>query len=188
MRGILTERGEGGERRVQGTHRESLAMSRNEATRLIETLRKDRSIWAHAPCEHEFRIAESRLFYQSDLPPEGKEWLKDQRQSLADLKKDIADLQRKLTSGFTEKSVQVKLGKTVEKVVPALPGFPYARHDCRAIFDPIDYVAFVGLGEGTVRRVDFLDIKTGNARLSQVQRAIKDAVEDGKVDVKELSP
>lgn len=163
-------------------------MSRSEAARLIETLRKDKSIWAQAPCEHEFRIADSQLFYHSELPPEGKEWLKDQRQSLADLRKEIAELQRKLTSGFTEKSVQVKLGKTVEKVVPALPGFPYARHDCRAIFDPIDYVAFVGLGEGVVSRVDFLDIKTGNARLSQVQRAIKESIEDGKVSVRELGP
>lgn len=161
-------------------------MTAVEAKKLIATLGTDRSIWASAPCGHEFRLSESQLFYHTDLPPEGEEWLRQLREQLEETRKEIDLLKVKLTTGFTEKSVQVKLGKTVEKVIPMLPGFPYARHDCRALFDPIDYIAFVGLGERQISRVDFLDVKTGNARLTAVQAAIKNAVEDGKVSLREM--
>lgn len=161
-------------------------MSRDSVTQLLEELRRDRTIWATAPCEHEFRLAESVLFYHSSPPAEGLEWIDAQKTAVSELKRHILELRRSLTAGFTEKSVQVKLGKTVEKVVSFLPGFPYDPHECRGIFDPIDYVVFEGLGRGSVSQIDFLDVKTGGSRLSTVQRAVRDAVEDGKVSVKEV--
>lgn len=161
-------------------------MSKDLVNALMQELRNDRMIWATAPCGHEFRLAESILFYHSNPPAEGLEWINAQKAGVTELKRQIAELRKSLTSGFTEKSVQVKLGKTVEKVVPILPGFPYDPHECRGIFEPIDYVVFEGLNHGRVSQIDFLDVKTGSSRLSTVQRSIRDAVEDGKVSVKEV--
>jgi predicted Holliday junction resolvase-like endonuclease len=161
-------------------------MSRSDAIRLIETLREDRAVWAIAPCEHEYRLSDSELFYGAEIPPAGKECVRTLREDLRVTQREVERLRSRLTSGFTKRSVEVKLGKTVEKIVTALPGFPIDRSDCRAIFDPIDYVGFVGLSAGNVSRLEFLDIKTGGARLSPVQKAIRDAVEDRKVNLREV--
>jgi predicted Holliday junction resolvase-like endonuclease len=157
-----------------------------EVESLLQSLREDRSVWAMAQCGHEFRLADSRLFYGSEVPEVGKEYIRTLRHDLIDLQREVKQLHNRLTEGFTKKSVDVKLGKTVEKIVTALPGFPLNRADCRAIFDPIDYLGFVGLSEGRVSRLEFIDIKTGNARLSNVQKSIRDAVEDGSVTIREL--
>jgi predicted Holliday junction resolvase-like endonuclease len=157
-----------------------------EVDRLLQSLRGDRSIRASAPCEHTYRLADSQLFYGSEVPQDGEEYIRTLRENLRQLRQEVRQLHTRLTEGFTKKSVEVKLGKTVEKIVPALPGFPFDRGDCRAIFDPIDYLAFVGLSKGRVSRLEFIDIKTGGARLNDRQKAIRDAVEDGKVSIREL--
>jgi predicted Holliday junction resolvase-like endonuclease len=156
-----------------------------EVERLLQSLREDRSVWATARCAHEYRLADSQLFYGSQIPQTGKEYVGTLRADLSELQREIKRLHDRLTSGFTKKSVEVKLGKTIEKIVPALPGFPLDRADCRAIFDPIDYLGFSGLSKGQVSRLEFIDVKTGNARLSNVQKAIRDVVEDGNVSITE---
>jgi predicted Holliday junction resolvase-like endonuclease len=161
-------------------------MPRNEVEILLESLRSDRAIWASAPCSHEFRLADSELFYGSNIPKTGKEYLRTLQEELKELDRENKRLLAALTTGFTKKSAEVKLGKTVEKVLPALPGFPHDRGDCRGIFEPIDYIAFVGLCRGNVTRLEFIDVKTGSARLSKVQKEIKDVVEEGKVVLREL--
>lgn len=75
----------------------------------------------------------------------------------------------------------VNFGKIAEKIVPSFDGYPFARSDCRAIFDPIDYLVFDGFARGNLKRIRFLDVKTGNANLNKHQRIIRDAIRAGKV-------
>lgn len=151
--------------------------------RFLGELRSDPAVWARAPCGHEYRLADSELFNGADLTPAARVFVELQRGVLRDLDAKAQARRHNLTDGFVQRSVEVKFGKTMEKIVPVLQGFPYDAGDCRAMFDPIDYVAFVGASGGAVSRVDFIDIKTGAAQLTQVQRQIRDAVEDGKVRV-----
>ena len=73
------------------------------------------------------------------------------------------------------------IGKVVEKIAPSLAGFPALTEECRALFEPIDYVVFQGLRKGVVDSLQFVDVKSGNAKLTTRQKEIRDAVEDGKV-------
>lgn len=60
--------------------------------------------------------------------------------------------------------------------------------DCRALFEPIDYVAFAGLSRtGRVERLGFLDVKTGGAGLNRHQKAVKEAVEKGAVEFRRMA-
>ena len=69
----------------------------------------------------------------------------------------------------------------MEQVGPLLPGFNYDVNDLRALWDPVDFVAFKGIGvDRKVNSIAF-DIKTREARLSSVQKSIKEAVEAGRV-------
>jgi predicted Holliday junction resolvase-like endonuclease len=62
-------------------------------------------------------------------------------------------------------------------MAPLLPDFGFNPRDARFIGNPIDYVVFDGLSEGQLRRIVFLEVKTGgglNANEKQV-KAVVDA-------------
>lgn len=159
---------------------------RTDVRQLLDRFRRDRTLWAEAPCGHAYRLVDGPLFHDSEMPPEAMDFVKAREEAIADLRKRVAEYRVRLTTGFVAKSVSVKLGKTLEKVAPHLPGFPYAAKDCRPMFEPVDYVAFVGLSKGPIDRVDLVDIKTGAAQLNPLQRAIRDVVQDGNVSMERI--
>ena len=156
-------------------------MKSDEQSSLLKSISSDTGIRAEAPCGHAYRLSDSIVFCGGEIPECAKAYVDGRKEEISGLKEDLSNLRKKLTTGFEKKSVEIKIGKTMEKVLPALKGFPYEPRDCRPLFDPIDYIAFVGLTKGAVGEIDFIDVKTGNARLKDVQKEIKAAVEDGDV-------
>lgn len=88
-----------------------------------------------------------------------------------------------------EQSRHTIKGQVAEQLAPLLPGFPYLPSDCRFIGDPVDYLVIKGYTEHKDRRnnssepieIVIVDIKHGQARLSEGQRKIAKAIEMGKV-------
>ncbi len=117
------------------------------------------------------------LFYGDSFPKDAAEVIKEMYAAPGDSKRQYLDLKRASTIESGRISVRVKLGQIVEQIVPGLPTFPYEKTDCRSLFKPIDYVIFEGLAKRHVRRLHFLDIKTGDAdttaREKDVERVIK---------------
>lgn len=72
-------------------------------------------------------------------------------------------------------------GKVGEQLAPLLPEFPYDLEDARFLGAPIDYIVFDGYAQGDDVEVVFVEVKTGNARLSRGEKRIRDAVLDGRV-------
>jgi predicted Holliday junction resolvase-like endonuclease len=73
------------------------------------------------------------------------------------------------------------LGEVYEKVLPALPNFPYAPKDMVFIGKGCDYIIFDGLTEGHLREILFLELKSGKSVLNTNERMIRDAVDRKKV-------
>jgi predicted Holliday junction resolvase-like endonuclease len=94
------------------------------------------------------------------------------------------------TSGIREDAVRrsqaVTAGKVHEQLIPYLPVFPFNPKDVRFLGSPIDLVVFDGLAEGQLRRVVFLEVKTGGAGLTNRERCIRDVIQAGEVDWAEL--
>jgi predicted Holliday junction resolvase-like endonuclease len=84
------------------------------------------------------------------------------------------------------RSLAVTVGKVSEQLVPYLPGFSYNPKDARFLGSPVDFVVFDGLDAGAVRRVVFLEVKTGAAALSVRERQVRDAIESGRIAWDEL--
>lgn len=84
------------------------------------------------------------------------------------------------------KSLAVTVGKVSEQLVPYLPGFSYNPKDARFLGSPVDFVVFDGLDTGALRRVVFLEVKTGAAALSTRERQVRDAIESGRIAWDEL--
>lgn len=79
----------------------------------------------------------------------------------------------------------VNIGQIVEKVLPAHPKFRFNMLDCRALFNPIDYVSFNGYDKkGKVDSISFIEIKSGKASLQKNQKQIRDAVDSKQLKLR----
>jgi predicted Holliday junction resolvase-like endonuclease len=89
-----------------------------------------------------------------------------------------------------QRSQSVTVGKVTEHIVPYLPGFAFNPKDARFVGSPIDLVIFDGLseGEGNVKSIVFIEIKTGASALSTRERRVRDAIQAGRVQWMELRP
>jgi predicted Holliday junction resolvase-like endonuclease len=82
------------------------------------------------------------------------------------------------------KSHSTIIGQVTEQLIPFLPEFlsRYNPKDTRFLGSPIDLIVFDGLDEGNLRRVVFVEIKTGNSQLSDRERMVRDVVQSKLVD------
>ena len=81
-----------------------------------------------------------------------------------------------------QRSQAVTAGKVHEQLLPYLPDFPYNPKDVRFLGSPTDLVVFDGLAEGHVKRVVFLEVKTGGAGLTARERSVRDAIQAREVE------
>jgi predicted Holliday junction resolvase-like endonuclease len=72
-------------------------------------------------------------------------------------------------------------GLAAEQLAPYLPGFPFDPTELRFVGKPVDFIAFVGSSRGRIEEVAFVEVKSGNAALSPVERSLRDAVKEGRV-------
>lgn len=100
--------------------------------------------------------------------------------------------EQRIVAEAQQRSEAVLTGKLGEQFAPFWIDFPFAPGDVRFLGSPIDFVAFDGANDVRVghaselRRIVFVDIKTGNARLTPVQRRIKECIEAGRVRFQEI--
>lgn len=74
-----------------------------------------------------------------------------------------------------KRSSEVRLGLIAEQMAPYLSGFPCSTQDIHFLGQPIDYIGFDEKG------VHFIEVKSGEAKLSPKQRKIRDDIQAGKV-------
>lgn len=84
------------------------------------------------------------------------------------------------------RSQAVTAGKVYEQLVPYLPNFPFNPRDVRFLGAPVDLVVFDGMSDGAVRRVVFVEVKTGTSRLTERERQVRDAIEARRVEWAEV--
>ncbi len=76
-------------------------------------------------------------------------------------------------------------GHFSEQLSPYLPNFPYNPNECRFIGKPIDLIVFKGMDEKDITEVKFIEIKSGDAKLSSVEKKLKEAIENKNVSWEE---
>jgi predicted Holliday junction resolvase-like endonuclease len=84
-----------------------------------------------------------------------------------------------------KRSESVIRGQVYEKILPYLPEFPYDPSDMIFVGHGVDYVVFDGLSAGDMRSVVFLEVKSGQSRLSAREKSIARAVEARRVEYRE---
>lgn len=91
-------------------------------------------------------------------------------------------------SDAVKRSRAVIHGQISEQFAPLFPDFPARYDEVNFLGKPVDFIGFCGLdaetGENEKCRVDeilFIEVKTGDSKLSEREKAVKDAVENGRV-------
>lgn len=79
-----------------------------------------------------------------------------------------------------KRSVESKHGMAVEHFIPFMKDYPYNVNDSHFLGRPVDFVVFED------EEVIFLEVKTGNSKLSTKQTKIKKQIEEGKVRWEEI--
>lgn len=158
--------------------------------RSVIAMLKGREFYAQCPCcDEPIQLADTQLFYLDELPPEAEALYAQLREDIRQRRVDLKDREKRMSDSSQSLARAVNLGCILEQLAPSLNGFPYQCGDCRSLFKPIDYVIFRGLSaDSRVDSIVFGDIKTGRARLTYVQREIRDLVGDGKVEWDTYTP
>ena len=79
------------------------------------------------------------------------------------------------------KSRAVLGGQFSEQLAPFLPDFKYLPTECRFIGKPIDLIVFKGMDDKEINEVVFVEVKSGNAKLSTHEKKLKEVIDKKKV-------
>jgi len=80
----------------------------------------------------------------------------------------------------------VTRGQMYEQLVPYLPEFEFNPKDAQFLGRPVDFVVFDGLDEGDLRRIVFVEVKTGGSKLTTRERLVRDAIRGGRVEWRQI--
>jgi predicted Holliday junction resolvase-like endonuclease len=72
-------------------------------------------------------------------------------------------------------------GQLAEQLFPLSIDCPFEPADMRFFGQPFDYIVIDGYSNGDIKEVVFVEIKTGSARLSPIQRALRSCIDAGRV-------
>lgn len=123
------------------------------------------------------------LFDSDNFPEEAMEIYEQQLEEVRLTKERLKKIRALGSSKSESGALAVNIGFILERLAPTMKGFRFSHNDCRSLFDPIDYVIFEGLAtKGRVDRIFFVDIKTGNAKLSKKQREIRSVITNKNVN------
>lgn len=152
----------------------------------IRELQADPRIRARCPdCGEEFSLRRAVLFHVGGrLPDAFRVAIYERRQRLRDGHAELREARARVRKS-EQLSLDINVASVLERVVPTLEGFGLHQRDCRALFEPIDYIVFNGLARsGQVESLTFIDVKVGGAHLNGHQRMIRDAINGGRVSFK----
>jgi predicted Holliday junction resolvase-like endonuclease len=93
---------------------------------------------------------------------------------------------RRMRAQGAMQSRAIVRGQIYEQLVPYLPGFRFNPKDAQFLGRPVDFVVFDGLDEGELRRIVFVEVKTGGAKLTTRERLVRDAIRDGHIEWAEI--
>jgi len=151
---------------------------------LIKKLRES-NLYAECPCGGEFKLSRSILFDGTKpFPKKALELQKQLKEELKDREEELKKRRKLATEKAQITTKAVNIGKSLEKVLPTMRDFKWPIPDSKFLGDPIDLMVFNGLSENKVKSINFVEVKSGKARLNQHQRSIRDAIEEQKVSYK----
>lgn len=146
---------------------------------------KSSNIYAECTCGGEFKLSSTLLFDGTKPFPDKAKIIQEELKKELEAKEVQLKKRKVLATKKAEiTTAAVNIGKSMEKILPTMKNFKWELPDCRFLNDPIDIIVFDGLTNNKINSVNFVEVKSGAARLNAHQKAVKNAIEDKKVSYK----
>lgn len=84
-----------------------------------------------------------------------------------------------------KQSRSVLAGQFSEQLAPYLPDFPFSPSEARFVGKPVDFIVFKGLDGKEPEEIVFVEVKSGKSKMNNVEKKLKDVIEQKKVSWKE---
>lgn len=124
---------------------------------------------------------------KTQLEKLAKEWQVKYIQDIEELKKLFKNSEKIIRTKSVSSSRRSLVGKFIERFIPFLKKIPYEPSDMHFLGQPIDYIVFQGLHEDKIERVIFVEVKTGQSKLTKREKSLKDVIEKRKVSWKQIN-
>jgi predicted Holliday junction resolvase-like endonuclease len=148
---------------------------------LIKSLEAS-DLYAECSCGEEFKLAGAILFDGTKSFPTEALGTQNELNTLLETRNKELTRKMKLATEASERTTKaVNIGKNFERALPIMKGFKWVVPDSKFLGDPIDLLVFNGLSMGKVNSLSFVEVKSGNAKLNDHQKSIRDAIGDHKV-------
>lgn len=141
----------------------------------------------------EKRLAEIEKKYEIQLEKSNtnieklsREWQVKYITGLEELERRFKDAEKVIKLKSVSSSRRTLIGKFIEKFIPFLSNIPYEPSDMHFLGQPIDYIVFQGSGKEKIERIIFLEVKTGESKLSKREKSLQEAVQKKRVSWKEI--
>jgi predicted Holliday junction resolvase-like endonuclease len=153
---------------------------------ILDLVRKSGLVASCSHCGSDFDLSKATIFDGLSKFPNSAELKREEMIRL--LRERTLELQKRKISVMDaeKKAIEVGVGKIIEKILPAYKDFKLDLCDCRPLFEPIDIIAFNGASSNKVETIKFIEIKTGQSRLNNHQKAIRNAIENMKIRYEEV--
>jgi predicted Holliday junction resolvase-like endonuclease len=153
-----------------------------DVSSMIRTLNRSKLIAECPHCGDEFSLSKALLFDgRGKFPSKAEAKRLELLEELKDRTADLLLRQKRATTKSEKGAIAVGIGLIIEKILPAHKNFDLVPADCRFLAEPIDMIVFDGVSENKVKKITFMDIKTGGATLNTHQKQIRDAIRDHDV-------
>lgn len=143
--------------------------------------------------KYEKELMQLKHQYEKDILERDKEIEKRNKdlgimyiKDVEELKSLVTQYEKYLRQDAVKRSRVSILGKVWEQIAPSLKNFPFQPEDARFVGAPIDYIVFEGMGEKDIKKVHFVEIKSGRANLNKQEKTLKDTILKKKVYWKEI--
>jgi predicted Holliday junction resolvase-like endonuclease len=163
----------------------SKAAEKRRAVEMISML-EQRGVYVECPhcgSEEPTQLRDCGLFYRDDFVEAALEVYNARVEEHSERLKSLQARMKHIPNSSESGAQAVNAGLIWERLAPCMDSFCFDRNECRSLFDPVDYIVFEGLRKEEVRRVLFLEIKTGTSRLKPPQRQLKALVESKHVSM-----
>ncbi len=143
---------------------------------------------------YEIKLEQSNTFTEkireenkTQLEKLSKEWQVKYIQDIEELKKMFKDSEKIIKLKSVSSSRRSLVGKFIERFVPFLSKIPFMPADMFFLGQPIDYIIFDGLHEDNIQKVIFLEVKTGEGKLTKREKGLKETIQNKQVYWREVN-
>ena len=151
---------------------------------LVGIFQDFKRIYGFCPCCHErFRLSDAALFTRQAPPRTDFDNLDMEWKKVEDKQRRL-EAQRAMLKDKACVEGRIAAQKRLQLFQPFFSRQGLNVKDVRVLFDPIDYVAFRGLGDGVCTELMFIDREPDSSRRERLHKSLIQAIEGGNLEWK----